>query len=163
MSFLDNLHHTADVKINVIGLNEKIFNDIEDLANKSGFTRLISPLAGGYVFLSGIVEVVSQIGETLIKGLTNLFGAPFSERCNALRGVKQLFIKLPIKVVFAVFDIAYFAILSVVVTIGVTVSPSFTGEWARRFEKYRGSLLEEVIAEEEPENFLKSFYQFCNS
>ena len=36
--------------------------------------------------------------EPLFKGFANILGAPFSERCEALRGMKQLFVDLPVNV-----------------------------------------------------------------
>lgn len=63
-------------------------------------TRFIGLPIGLCEGLMEIAEVVALLGECLIKGVANIFGAPFCESCEFLRGCKQLFLELPYLLVF---------------------------------------------------------------
>jgi hypothetical protein len=47
---------------------------------------------------------VGRIGETIIKGFANIFGSRFSNKCECLKGLKQLFIQLPDSILCLVFS-----------------------------------------------------------
>lgn len=62
-------------------------------------TRLASPLVALGSLAFELAKVVGLIGESVIKGLTNVFGSPFFKECEFLIGVKQLIV-FPFKVTF---------------------------------------------------------------
>lgn len=52
-----------------------------------------------------LVAKVTNIGEVVIKGLANIFGAPFHGKCSALRGLKLLGLTLPIEILSSIFTV----------------------------------------------------------
>lgn len=76
-----------------------LMREIGCLAHKSAATRYLAiPAAAASLALS-LATVVASVGESIIKGLANILGAPFSKQCDFWRGVKQIFMHAPYKAI----------------------------------------------------------------
>lgn len=78
-----------DLKVSV---SEKLINFSKQHTNIARFTGLPIALCSS---LLDLAQTVSTIGESLIKGVANIFGSPFSEKCKFSKGVKQIFVQFP--------------------------------------------------------------------
>lgn len=106
-------------------LKESMYNGIDKASKKYPniirITGLPIALASASITLA---ERVSGVAEPIIKGLANLFGAPFSKKCNALIGLKQLFITTPIKVLqLVIVTPIYITIGTIVTTVMMVIKP----------------------------------------
>ncbi len=55
----------------------------------SGFPK------GLYCAMLSLVARIAAVGEPVVKGLGNIFAAPFSKKCHVMTGLKQLSIEFP--------------------------------------------------------------------
>jgi hypothetical protein len=79
----------------------KFLSGIEHLGKKSKLTGLLAlPVTVVFSTLEA-VKIITLIGESVIKGLANLFGASFNKNCDAKRGVFFLAICIPVAVVLS--------------------------------------------------------------
>lgn len=73
--------------------------------------------------------VVSTVGEIVLKGIINIFGSPFSKKCNLSRGVKQIFLKLPLYIIINAIGFPLATVSEILVTpIKILISPTATLE-----------------------------------
>lgn len=84
-----------DLKIKA---SEKLINFSRKHTNIARFTGL--PIALSFSLLE-LARAVSIIGEAFIKGIANIFGAPFSNKCEFLKGIKQIVFQFPIHLIIA--------------------------------------------------------------
>ncbi|MEC7838781.1 MAG: hypothetical protein VX777_01930 [Chlamydiota bacterium] len=65
-------------------------------------SRFVLIMAGFSIGLSvailNIAEAVARVGECTIKGISNLFGAPFTGKCCIKKAGKQLLLQLPLSI-----------------------------------------------------------------
>lgn len=86
---------------------DKMRSGIEFLGKKSSWTGLLAlPATIGYLSLD-IIKIVTFIGESVIKGLANLFGAPFNKNCDAKKGATILAVCAPLACLFAATAVSH--------------------------------------------------------
>lgn len=78
-----------------------------------------------------LVLRVGIIGETIIKALANIFGAPFSDNFVCLKGIKQLFIQFPLAVLSLIFLPIEAGLILLCDTIGMAISPYGYSNWKK--------------------------------
>ena len=82
-------------------MQKEIAVKLSNFSKNHPLTSRFIGVPSGHIFLTvDAIRRVSDIGETAIKGLANIFGAPFSGKCVFSRGVKQLFLETPRKIIF---------------------------------------------------------------
>ena len=69
----------------------------------SHWNRLSGFPKGAYCAGLSIVARIIGVVEPIVKGLGNIFGAPFLKKCDAMTGFKQLAIELPLNILKLVF------------------------------------------------------------
>jgi hypothetical protein len=75
--------------------------------------------------LIDLAEAISTIFESLIKGIINIVGSPFSEKCHVLKGVKQIFLQIPLHLISGAIDWSIMLALDIpFATIGMLISPT---------------------------------------
>ena len=96
-----NLSNSCQSKMFFGDIKSKALEKLIDFSKEhTNLTRSIGlPLALCSSLLD-LAQAVSTIGELLIKGIANIFGSPFSEKCKCLNGVKQIFAQLPGNIVY---------------------------------------------------------------
>lgn len=97
----------------------------------------------GYGVASASITIalrVGQVGETIIKGFGNIFGAPFSDKCDCLKGLKQIFVLLPLSVLSLITSPLEGTLTILTHTLGMLYSP----EWYSNTKK-EGSADEAAI------------------
>jgi len=72
-----------------------MWEGVSQASEKSVFMRVTGPFIAIASALLSLAERVASVGEAIIKGLANIFGSPFPNKCNALKGLEQIFIELP--------------------------------------------------------------------
>lgn len=77
-------------------LSEKLIDFSKNHTNIARFTGL--PIAVCFSLLD-LAQAISGIVEPLIKGIANIFGSPFLEECEFLKGVKQIVVQFPFHLV----------------------------------------------------------------
>lgn len=110
--------------------SEKIVNFSKQHTNIARFTGL--PIGLCFSLLN-LAKAVSNIGETLIKGLANIFGSPFSEQCKFSKGVKQIFLQLPGHIIHSALQLPLETVFEVLTIPGMFILPVSTAE-LRKYE-----------------------------
>ena len=117
MSF--NLSHARQSSEIEHAIKARMYKSIYASAEKSKSNKRWIKLSGlGMGIVSGLLTVakrIARIVESLLKGMINIIGSPFSDHCSAPLGLKQLFIetpfqivvKLPVSLIMLVFSIPY--------------------------------------------------------
>lgn len=84
-------------------IKAKLYKSIYETASESKRKKRWIKLSGlGFGVISGVLTMakrVARVGESLLKGLINIFGAPLSDQCCAKRGLKMLFLETPFQLV----------------------------------------------------------------
>lgn len=118
------LHNTTQAYRYFDGLEGKMFGKINQAAQKqSGLMRASGPLVAMSSAVITLAQCVAAVGETLIKGLANLFGAPFSKKCDALKGLKQIFVGVPHKLARLAFSPIGMTVGGLMTIGGMAVNP----------------------------------------
>lgn len=76
--------------------SKKLVNFSNEHTTLARFTGL--PIALCFSLLN-LAESIATIGESLIKGIANIFGSRFSKDCTFAKGIKQIFLQLPLHIV----------------------------------------------------------------
>ena len=116
-------NHTMQSDIFFEGLKTSLYEKIAEASEKSSWMRASGPLVAIASAALTLSMRVAEVVESIIKGLANIFGSPFSEKCSALKGLKQIFISLPSNVfslAIAPFEIG---IGGIVTTFGMAINP----------------------------------------
>lgn len=130
MSF--NLSSVAQSQKFFCDIKSDMYDNANDLAKTSGLMRASGPLlAAGSAFINTIGRVAT-VGETLIKGLANVFGSPVSENCSLLKGFKQLFIQLPLHITALAFTPIQAVFGGLEITLGMAISPDGYSEYQHK-------------------------------
>ncbi|MGA8163991.1 MAG: hypothetical protein WB791_03080 [Waddliaceae bacterium] len=87
---------------------------IEFSENHTNVARFIGLPIGLCSSLLGLAQAVSNVGESAIKGIANIVGSPFSKKCSLTKGLKQLFIQAPLKLVYNGVKLAYGTVYDIV-------------------------------------------------
>ncbi|MEM1282145.1 MAG: hypothetical protein AAGG81_01185 [Chlamydiota bacterium] len=110
---------------------------------KNGLLRLSGPFVAVASSLLTLCERVGSVVETILKGLGNILIFPFTKKCEFLKGLKQLFIELPINVlslIFSPLEIGFGA----VITIGsILIRPEEYSEGKSKLYKELAALIED--------------------
>jgi hypothetical protein len=77
--------------------------NFRNLKKGTEWVRLSGFPIGAACALAAIIFRTTAVAESLFKGFANISGAPFSDRFEALKGFKQLFVDLPINVAKLIF------------------------------------------------------------
>jgi hypothetical protein len=104
-------------------LKARMYEKLHEASEKTNWVRLSGPLVGVASGLMTIAARVATIGECLFKGIGNLFGAPFTDRCSLGFGIGQLLIGVPINIIALPFSIAWAVTGLFVITIGMAAMP----------------------------------------
>lgn len=100
-------------------IKRKLYKSLYTSSTKSKANKRWIKLSGlGVGIVSGLLTIakrVGRVGECILKGLINIVGAPCFENCNAVTGLKQLFleapwqlvVKLPLSVIMLIFSIPF--------------------------------------------------------
>lgn len=104
-----------------VQINKKLVEFSGNNPNLARFTGL--PIGVCFTLLS-LAQTVSSIAESLIKGIFNIFGFPFSDECRPLTGVKQLFLQLPLKLIYGGISCTFEASCELfAMPIGIAIKP----------------------------------------
>lgn len=80
-------------------IKSRLYKSIYEFSIASKSNKRWIKLSGfGVGIISGLLTIskrIARVAECILKGLANIFGAPFSDKCNAPRGLKQLFLEAP--------------------------------------------------------------------
>ena len=118
-----------DIKVKV-KVNEKLIAFSKKHTNIARFTGL--PIALCYSLLN-IAKSVSGVAESVIKGIVNILGAPFSEECNFLNGLKQLFVQFPVHISHTITGFAVLTVCEILTTpVFMLISPTSALEEKKR-------------------------------
>ncbi len=104
-------------------IKEKLYKQAHLAAEKSELMRASGPLIALPASALSLSNRVTTIGEIIIKGLGNIFASPFSKKCNALKGLKQLFVQLPLNILFLAFSPLSVSIEAAISSIGMLANP----------------------------------------
>lgn len=88
-------------------LKASLYKNVYEATQKSQAMRLTGlglGLSSGALTLSSRIGL---IGENIIKGIGNIFGAPFSDKCKFSTGLKQLFFNAPKNIIILPFSCGY--------------------------------------------------------
>ena len=118
-----NMHHTFSAFQSLERAKAKLYFNNLRCAHKTPLVRLGAPAVAVGSALLTIIFRVAAVGETTLKGVGNVFGAPFFNRCNFLRGVRQLYIDLPIKLYFVALTALEIPIGALVTTVALVILP----------------------------------------
>lgn len=84
-------------------IKARMYKSIYDFATRSKSNKRWIKLSGlGIGIVSGLLTIAKRIAciaESLLKGVINIFGAPFSDQCDPVRGLKQIFVETPLQIV----------------------------------------------------------------
>jgi hypothetical protein len=86
-------------------LKARMYQKLHAASKKTGWVRLTGPGVGLASGLMTIAKRVAIIGEAIIKGVGNLFGAPFSKQCSLKHGLANIFLVLPANILCLPFSI----------------------------------------------------------
>lgn len=107
-----------DLKIKA---SDKLIEFSNSHTNLARFTGLSIGLCSS---LLDLAQCVSNVGESAIKGVANIFGSPFSKKCSFKKGVKQLFVQVPLKLVNDGLGLAFGIVYEILGRpIGMLISP----------------------------------------
>jgi len=99
---------------------------------KGGAARVFTHLAGLPVGIASALIAttarVAKIGESIIKGLCNLFGSPFSSKCKAINGAKQLFLDCPSSMIALILSPLDFILVPPILMLSYLLMPKKTTE-----------------------------------
>lgn len=84
-------------------LKVSLYKAAEKRAKKSFFIRFSGIGVSGASSLISVVLRIGALGEKIVKGLSNIFGALISKKCHFKTGCKQLFLGTPL----AFLDVLY--------------------------------------------------------
>jgi hypothetical protein len=118
-------------KLSNVAQSQKFFCDVKsdmydavnDSAKGSSWMRAAGPIIATGSALITLSARVATIGEILVKGLANIFGSPISKNCSVLKGLKQLFVQLPIHFTALALSPIQMVVGGLVTTFGMAVSP----------------------------------------
>lgn len=97
-------------------LDNSLYSKINEVSkSKPNLVRAAAPLIGLTLAATGLAKRVSAVGEAVIKGLTNILGAPFSNKFDALKGLKQILVSVP----FFAFSLV---VSPIILTIGAGIT-----------------------------------------
>jgi len=114
---------STSISKKTIGIYEYFFTQAKKGGAPREFTRLAGFPVGLAQALLTIAGHVAELGESIIKGGCNLVGAPFSKKCKAIIGAKQLFLNVPLQALYLIeAPIAHIA-YTFFTTIGFLVNP----------------------------------------
>ncbi|MEC7838645.1 MAG: hypothetical protein VX777_01245 [Chlamydiota bacterium] len=106
----------------------KLYEKVNALSNRSKGYKVLTHFLGFGVGVSSsvltIASTVSTLGETIIKGLSNLFAAPFTKKCNFVTGLQQIFIGIPFSVLDIILCPIYVTLGTTITTFGMLFNPS---------------------------------------
>lgn len=120
------------------GLKKEMYHDV----HKQSLDRMVLMRCAGPIIgiASGIIELtmrVAAVFESVIKGLANIFGSPFSKECSALKGLKQLFISSPFHLLVLIARIPVAVIGGVVTTGAMLIAPDlYSGSRKRVHQEF---------------------------
>lgn len=104
----------------------KMIQSVGEMSRKNTFSHVCARVSGPLVSVASIALcVIGSIGnifEKIGKGSANLFGSPFSEKCNFARGFKQI-IGIPFQIIGDVATIALLIIISIPQAICMLAAP----------------------------------------
>ncbi|MEC7838644.1 MAG: hypothetical protein VX777_01240 [Chlamydiota bacterium] len=106
----------------------KLYAKVNTLSNRSKGYKVLTRFLGFGVGVSSsvltIASAVSTLGETIIKGLSNLFAAPFTKKCNFVTGLQQVFVGIPFAVLNIILCPIYVTLGTAITTFGILFKPS---------------------------------------
>lgn len=143
-------------------VKKNMYEGAKNASKKSGFMRLSGPFISVASSLVSLSAKVSTVGEAFIKGLANIFGAPFSKKCSAMTGLKQLTLQLPAHVLALVFSPVKMVGGFMANSIGMAVSPTFYSEFRESVHSNKHAELKGIITGEGQRVPLgNNFYSIC--
>jgi len=106
----------------------ELFDKVCDLSKKSKGYKVLTHFLGFGVGVSSaalhLAAKICTIGETIIKGLSNLFAAPFVKNSNFVTGLQQLFIELPFSIVQILISPIYIIVGTTITTSAMLIMPT---------------------------------------
>ena len=126
--------------------HHKMFEGLQKGANKTLWIRGIGVFVGLASVFMTVVKQVAEIGETVIKGLGNIFGAFFSKKCNFLTGCRQIVVQLPIYTLSLCFLPLIILGSFLSHAVGFTLDPKKHS--TRMLKKYENNMLEKRLDRE---------------
>jgi hypothetical protein len=107
-----NLSNTNYCERLNLSIKDSLYEAVKDTSTKTYWIRLAAMPLGITVGLLTIATRVACFVEDFIKGLVNIFGCLFTDKCNFKKGVQQLFmdtpwqmVLIPVSIVDAVYKI----------------------------------------------------------
>lgn len=115
------LNHTTQASMFFEDVKASMYEKVNQASQKSGLMRLAGPIIAVSSGVLTLADRVASIGETLIKGLVNIFGPP--KEANGLKGLEQIFIGVPVEVVRLVFSPIYIVVGGAYTTANMLFEP----------------------------------------
>jgi hypothetical protein len=143
------LNHTMQSITFFEGLKTGLYEKASEASEKSSLMRASGPLVAIASAALTLSQRVAGVVEPIIKGLANIFGSPFSKNCSALKGLKQIFIQLPVKVLSLALSPVEIGIGALVTTLGMAISPKGYADY--RANDHKGT--EKVTSQLSDKNF----------
>lgn len=95
---LKTANQSSDVEYYI---KARLYQSMHESVLASKTSKILIQCSGiGVGIVSGLLTIATKIAlifECIIKGLANIFGAPFTDDCSALTGLKQLFLEAPLQ------------------------------------------------------------------
>lgn len=130
------LHHTSTCLNWAAKTQENLYKNCQSSSLNHFWLMRFSGLGVGLASATiATIGTVGRVGETAIKGLTNIFGAPCSDNCNFLKGLKQIFIQLPLSILNLIFIPIPAAGNLLIDPLGMLISPVAYSSWKQNLHK----------------------------
>ncbi len=104
-------------------IKSSLYKGLYEASQKTGWVRLSGFPVGIISGLMNIVTRIALIAESIFKGFGNLLGAPFTDKCSAKEGLKNLFIQLPKNILLIPFTIIASALRPLGHTFAILLAP----------------------------------------
>jgi hypothetical protein len=132
------LNNSKQYACSVANVKFGMYSYLNDVSKNNRWVHISGPVVAVASAVLTISQRIGVVGETIIKGLANIFGSPFAKKCKFLNGLTQIFIKLPLNVIGLLFTPMEVAFGAIITTGSFLVSPE--GYSSSRSEVHRSVL-----------------------
>lgn len=144
------------IEFNHIGqaalIENKVLSKIDEAllngSKKTRWMRITGPMMGLTHSLIGLVGKVCTIAEAIFKGVCNVVGFPFSNKCSLLKGAKQLCLQLPLHVTFLLLSPLSLSLGILYSTIGMAINPVWVVSTDKKYRDENIELIPEVCSKD---------------
>lgn len=157
MSIKFNLSNISQFQILYNELKIKAFDNLIEFSNQHETLARIAGLPISLCIpLLKIVETIAIVAEASIKGISNIFGAPLSEKCVFSKGVKQIFLQIPLHLILNTITLPLNLSIGILINlIAISVHPQLVFTLTKNQAKTENGMIEDAIENQvynEPKN-----------